>query len=91
MLAYQQSYRVLVLDMSDVPSLDYTAACAIKDMINNTLDADREVVLALPPGEPCALLNRERALEALSTRYQHTGRLSALRFADGLLSPKVDE
>lgn len=86
MLAYQQNYRVLVLDMSDVPHLDYTAACAIKDMITNTLDAGQEVVVALPPGEPCALLNRERVFEALPMRALHIGRLSALRYADELLS-----
>jgi len=89
MLAYQQNYRVLVLDMSDVPSLDYTASCAIKDMISNTMNEGRKVVVALPPGEPCALLNRERVLEALPMRCLHIGRLSALRFARDLVEHPV--
>lgn len=39
MLAYQEDYRVLVLDMSNVPVLDYTASYAIKDMIVSTHEA----------------------------------------------------
>lgn len=85
MLAYQQDYKVLVLDLSDVPSLDYTASRGIKDMVNGTLDAGREVVVALPRGEPCALLDREQILDALPMHYRHIGRLSALRFANQLL------
>jgi SulP family sulfate permease len=85
LLAYQQDYQVLVLDMSDVPSLDYTASRGIKDMVNNTLDAGRKVVVALPPGEPCAMLDRENILDALPMHYRHIGRLSALRFANRLL------
>jgi SulP family sulfate permease len=85
MLAYQQDYQVLVLDMSDVPSLDYTASRGIKDMVNNTLDAGRKVVVVLPPGEPSAMLDRENILDALPMHYRHIGRLSALRFAKRLL------
>ena len=85
MLAYQEDYRVLVLDMSAVPALDYTASYAIKDMISSTHEAGRKVVVALPPGEPCALLNRERVLEDLPMHYLHIGRLSALRFAGQLI------
>ena len=65
MLAYQQDYQVLVLDLSDVPSLDYTASCGIKDMVNGALAAGRKVVVALPHGEPCALLDREQILDSL--------------------------
>jgi len=86
MLAYQEDYRILVLDMSDVPALDYTSSCAIKDMISSTHEAGRKVVVALPPGEPCALLNRERVLEDLPMHYLHIGRLSALRFARQLMN-----
>jgi len=90
MLAYQQEYQILVLDMSDVPSLDYTSSRAIKDMVNSTLEAGRNVVIALPPGEPCALLDREQILDALSMRYRHIGRLSALRYAKQLLLAKAE-
>lgn len=85
MLAYQQDYRVLVLDMSDVPSLDYTSCQAIKDMVNGTLDAGRNVVIALPPDKPCVLLQREQVLDTLPIQYRHTSRLSALRYAQQLL------
>jgi MFS superfamily sulfate permease-like transporter len=85
MLAYQQDYRVLVLDMSDVPSLDYTSCQAIKDMISGTLDAGRNVVVALPQDKPCVLLEREQALDALPMQYRHISRLSALRYAQKLL------
>ncbi len=85
MLAYQQDYRVLVLDMSDVPSLDYTSCQAIKDMISGTLDAGRNVVIALPQDKPCVLLEREQALDALAMQYRHISRLSALRYAQKLL------
>ena len=54
-------------------------------MVNNTLNAGRKVVVALPPGEPCAMLDRENILDALPMHYRHIDRLSALRFANRLL------
>lgn len=79
LLAYQQNYQVLVLDLSDVPALDYSASRAVKDMIINTLDQDREVVLALPDGDVKEFLQRECILNTLPKTNILSNRLSALR------------
>lgn len=85
MQSYQQDYQVLILDLHDVPSLDYTASRAIKDIIHNTHASDRKALVILPRGEPAALLDRERILEVLPMNYRHIKRLDALQHGQQLI------
>ncbi len=84
--SYQQNYRVLVLDLQDVPALDYTASRAIKDIVGNTHAAGRKAVVVLPHGEPARILDKERILEALPMNFRHIKRLEALQHAQRLLA-----
>jgi len=81
LLAYQQDYQVLVLDLCDVPALDYTASCAINDIITDCLSIGREVVVAIPNGDVAKGLDREKCLGNLSEEFRYTDRLSALTCA----------
>jgi SulP family sulfate permease len=84
-LAYQQNYRLLVIDLSDVPAIDYTASRAIEEIIINTIAQGRQVVIALPDGEVARMLDRERVLECLPDGNIHPERVSALRHGGELL------
>lgn len=85
LLAFQQNYRVLLLDLSDVPAIDYTASRAIEDMIIDTIAQDRQVLIALPEGAVAEMLERERVVESLPDGHIHRDRLSALRHGAELL------
>ncbi|PCJ34577.1 MAG: sodium-independent anion transporter [Moraxellaceae bacterium] len=86
LVAYQKDYQVIVLDLSDVPALDYTASVAIRDIIANTLEDNRKVVVALRSGAAAETLGREHSLDAISEECVHPNRLSALRYANGLIA-----
>ena len=86
MLSYQQNYRVLLLDLSDVPAIDYTVSRAIEDMIIDTTAQDRIVLVALPEGAVATMLSRERILENFPAESIHPNRVSALRHGAQLLS-----
>jgi len=85
-LTAQDNYQVLVLDLSDVPALDYTASCAIEDMVLDTLAIKRQVVVALPAGKAAELLANEQTLKHLPQSHLHTNRLAALECAERLLT-----
>ena len=85
LLAFQQNYRVLLLDLSDMPAIDYTASRAIEDMIIGTIAQDRQVLIALPEGAVAEMLERERVVESLPDGHIHRDRLSALRHGAELL------
>ncbi|MBL4828054.1 MAG: SulP family inorganic anion transporter [Spongiibacteraceae bacterium] len=85
MLSYQKNYEVLVLDLCDVPALDYTASRAIEDMIIDTLAENRQVLVALPAGNAANMLQQEHCLDNLPPAHCHSNRLSALQHAKQLL------
>ena len=86
MQSFQENYRILVLDLHDVPALDYTASCAIKDIVANAHSTGKLAVVVLPHGEPARILDRERILDALPMKFHHIKRLAALQHAQSLLN-----
>jgi SulP family sulfate permease len=87
LLAYQQDYQVLLLDLSDAPAIDYSASRAIEDIIVDTLAQDRQVLMALPDGDVARMLAREGVLVALPRDNVHPDRAGALKHAGQLLAP----
>ena len=85
MQSFQKNYAVLVLDLHDVPALDYTASCAIKDIIKNAQSTDRKVLVIMPHSGPAKILEREQALESVSSEFKHSQRIDALQHAQTLL------
>lgn len=45
-LSLLDDYRILVLDLSDMPQIDYTAARSLYDVVKNACDAGRRVIMA---------------------------------------------
>lgn len=84
-LAYEEDYRVLLLDLTDVPAIDYSVSRAIEDMIVDTLDQGRTVLVAIPDGDVARMLDRERVLDHLPEDGVLTDRLTALKQVERLL------
>jgi SulP family sulfate permease len=88
MLVYQKNYEALVLDLSDVPDIDYTASKAVEDMINSTLEERREVLLILPEGKVANTFQREEILQRMNHKNIYPARLQALQEAQRLINSK---
>ena len=75
-------YKVLVLDLSGVPIIDFTAAMALNDMIRNTLDATgrKAILVGLRP-KVKVFLKVQGILKPLDEEYIHIDRPSALAHA----------
>lgn len=75
-------YKVLVLDLSGVPIVDFTAAMALNDMIRNTLDAaGRKAILVGMRPKVKIFLKRQNILKPLDEEFIHSDRASALEHA----------
>ena len=75
-------YKVLVLDLSGVPVVDFTAAMAWNDMIRNTLDAaGRKAILVGMRPKVKIFLKRQNILKPLDEEFIHADRPSALSHA----------
>lgn len=75
-------YKVLVLDLSGVPVVDFTAAMALSDMIRNTLDAaGRKAILVGMRPKVKIFLKRQNILKPLDEEFIHSDRAAALSHA----------
>lgn len=85
-LSQFNDYKVLVLDLSGVPMVDFTAAMALSDMIRNTLDAEgRKAILVGMRPKVKAFLKNQNILKPLDEEYFHTARSSALEHASRII------
>ena len=81
-LSQFNDYKVLVLDLSGVPMVDYTAAMALSDMIRNTLDSsDRKAILVGMRPKVKTFLKTQKILTPVNDKYIHIDRPSALAHA----------
>ncbi len=80
-LAGFQHYDVLVLDLSDVNNIDYSAARAVEDMIRRASAEGSSVHLAVRHEQVADMLEREEVLDLLPPGHRHDHRVSALRAA----------
>lgn len=77
-----KEYKVLVLDLSGVPLVDFTAAMAIHDMIRDTLAAaGRKALLVGMRPKVKAFLKTQNILKPLDEEFIHAQRASALSHA----------
>lgn len=81
-LSQFNDYKVLVLDLSGVPMVDFTAAMALSDMIRNTLDAaGRKAILVGMRPKVKVFLKTQNILKPIDEEFIHTVRASALEHA----------
>ncbi|HKK13170.1 MAG TPA: SulP family inorganic anion transporter [Gammaproteobacteria bacterium] len=80
-LAGFDEYNALVLDLTDVPSVDFTTARAIDDMISDAQGSGREVFVAGIQPRVRKLLENQGVLQAVPAGHDAANRLEALRSA----------
>ncbi|MCW8880967.1 MAG: SulP family inorganic anion transporter [Sedimenticola sp.] len=80
-LAQFDHYRALVLDLSDVPRVDYTSSRAIDDMIYDAQSTGRQVFLVGGRPQVYHMLEKQGVLDRLENGHRHNDRLNALRHA----------
>ncbi len=85
-LAAFDGYDALVLDLSDVPQIDYTTSRALDDMIFDAQHTGRLVFLSGARRQVREMLNNQKVLAHLADGHEHRHRLEALKHARALLS-----
>ena len=89
-LSQFNDYKVLVLDLSGVPMVDYTAAMALSDMIRNTLDSAGGTALLVGMRPKVEIfLKTQKILTPVNDEYIHIDRASALKHAATILEENI--
>ncbi len=78
-------YEVMLLDLTSVPSLDFTSARAIEDIIIDTKSAGREIFLVGARTTVCKILEKQKILRHFNTGHMYQSRLDALYHARSVL------
>ena len=84
-------HEVMILDMSDVPTIDFTTSVSIEDMILSTQAAGRHVMLSGAQPAVRDILSRRGVFELLDKGNDFSRRLHAIRKAAGLLGIEAEE
>ncbi|NOQ88575.1 MAG: STAS domain-containing protein [Gammaproteobacteria bacterium] len=79
-------YQIMVLDLSDVPSIDFTTSRALEDIIIDTKSAGQEIFLVGACDAVCEMLIKQGVLEHLDSGNLYQQRLDALLHAKSLLN-----
>ena len=85
-LAQFDHYQALVLDLSDVPKVDYTSSRAIDDMIYDAQSTGRQVFLVGCRPQVYHMLEKQGVLDRLENGHRHNDRLSALLHASNTIN-----
>ena len=74
-------YEAMLLDLTSVPSLDFTSARAIEDIVIDTKSAGRHIFLVGACPAVCEMLKKQHILEHFNTGQMYQSRLDALLHA----------
>jgi len=85
-LSITASFKVMVLDLSDVPLLDGSAAMAIEEIVDQAQGSGADVFLVGLQSSVGRLLNRQGVLRKLGPRHRFRYLLTALRHAGMLVA-----
>jgi len=81
-LADFDQYDVLILDLSDVPQIDFSATRALDDMLHDAWDSGREAFIVGCKKQVCNMLAKQGVIDSLHPDSIKNSRLQALQ--DGL-------
>ncbi len=81
-------YNIMVLDLSDVPSIDFTTSRALEDIVIDTISANRHIILVGGNKEVCDMLLKQGVLEHIDSNNMFKDRIDALLLAQTILSEK---
>jgi len=79
------NYEALILDLSDVPLMDFSSSLAIEDIILDAQEAGHHIFLVGATDNVCDSLKQYGILDLLLEHHQYENRLDAIRHAGELL------
>ncbi len=85
LLAQFDEYDVLILDLTDMPQIDFTASRALYDMIFDAKFMGREVFLVGTRKPVAEMLTKQGIIDQVPAAQRVEKRLAALQAAQGLL------
>ena len=74
-------YEVMLLDLTEVPFIDFTTSRALEDIIVDTIDAGRNVFLVGACKSVCDMLEKQDVIRHFATGHMYRSREDALRHA----------
>ncbi len=78
-------YQSMILDLSDVPSIDFTTSRSLEDIIIDTVSAGRHIFLVGAGKAVCDMLKQQGVLEHIDTSHMYKQRVDALLHASSML------
>jgi len=80
------SYDIMIIDLSDVPAIDFTSSRAIDDIVSDSLHAKRTVILTGARKAVRELLTKQGIMKKINKQNIHATRHDALQQAAKLLN-----
>ena len=90
-LANYSAYEVLVLDLTEVPVIDFTTTRAIEEIIHSTQDAGRTIFLVGARTKVMSMLNTQGVLRKLVGDHVFDKRIEAFENAANVLGVKIPD
>ncbi|MBF0219673.1 MAG: SulP family inorganic anion transporter [Gammaproteobacteria bacterium] len=81
-----KTHKVVILDLSVVPQIDYTSSRAINDMITDTHVAGRKLLLCGARPQVIKMLEKQRVMQRIDSSDRFATRGEAMQRAAALLS-----
>jgi len=78
-------HKIMLLDLSDVPSIDFTTSRALEDIITDTLESGKQIFLVGACQQVCDMLTAQGITNYFETGSMYQNRLDALLHAKNLL------
>lgn len=78
-------YKVMLLDLSDVPSIDFTTSRALEDIIKDTIESGKQILLVGACEQVCDILTAQGVTNHFDAGTMYKNRLDALLHAKSLL------
>lgn len=82
-------YEIMLLDLTDVPSIDFTTSRALEDILVDTIDAGRRIFLAGARPQVIAMLEKMEVTIHFKPGKIHKNRISALSHAQKILNEEI--
>ena len=79
-------YKVMILDLSDVPSIDFTTSRALEDIITDTINNGEQIILVGACSDVYKMLENQDVIQCLNTDNIFQNRIDALVHAQKLLT-----
>ena len=81
-------YQIMLLDLSDVPNIDFTTTRALEDIIIDTIDAKHHIFLVGACNDVHDMLKKQGVLNYIDADHMYQRRIDALLHAQNLLNKK---